>query len=237
VAEYPCYNLTRDGFTLLAMGFTGKKALRWKLKYIEAFNAMEQKLSTRPALDASRSTLTPEQREELMRVVSELAGGLPDELRRIQAVRSIWGQFRERYRLENLLDLPQGKFEEAVRFVKGLPLAGAEPKGLERSRVLPPQVPDPLETQRMILEARMTAMSEVTAKLVAQAHEAVAVGAWEARQSASIRERERLGPLFDAAGSQVRTLGDGLRDQAKALHRAVETALGLARLSRIRTSA
>ena len=35
------YLLTRDGFTLLAMGFTGKKALAWKLKYIEAFNKME----------------------------------------------------------------------------------------------------------------------------------------------------------------------------------------------------
>lgn len=41
---YPMYTLTRDAFTLLAMGFTGEKALRWKLKYIEAFNAMEQAL-------------------------------------------------------------------------------------------------------------------------------------------------------------------------------------------------
>lgn len=41
---YKCYNLTRDGFSLLVMGFTGKKALEWKLKYIEAFNLMEQKI-------------------------------------------------------------------------------------------------------------------------------------------------------------------------------------------------
>ena len=34
--------LTRDGFSLLVMGFTGSKALQWKLKYIEAFNKMEQ---------------------------------------------------------------------------------------------------------------------------------------------------------------------------------------------------
>lgn len=39
--EYKEYLLTRDGLTLLAMGFTGKKALDWKLKYIEAFNKME----------------------------------------------------------------------------------------------------------------------------------------------------------------------------------------------------
>ncbi|MBF7119431.1 Rha family transcriptional regulator [Pediococcus pentosaceus] len=34
--------MNRDGFTLLAMGFTGKKALEFKLKYIEAFNNMEE---------------------------------------------------------------------------------------------------------------------------------------------------------------------------------------------------
>lgn len=38
------YLLTRDGFSLLVMGFTGEKALAWKLKYIRAFNAMEMML-------------------------------------------------------------------------------------------------------------------------------------------------------------------------------------------------
>ncbi|MBN7275545.1 phage regulatory protein [Ligilactobacillus pobuzihii] len=36
--------MNRDGFTLLAMGFTGKKALQFKLKYIDAFNQMEKQL-------------------------------------------------------------------------------------------------------------------------------------------------------------------------------------------------
>lgn len=35
------FHMDRDGFTLLAMGFTGSKALKWKLRYIEAFNALE----------------------------------------------------------------------------------------------------------------------------------------------------------------------------------------------------
>ena len=42
--SYKEYLLTRDGFTLLAMGFTGSKAIEWKLKYIDAFNKMEQAL-------------------------------------------------------------------------------------------------------------------------------------------------------------------------------------------------
>ncbi|WP_277934237.1 Rha family transcriptional regulator, partial [Campylobacter hyointestinalis] len=35
------YNLTRDGFSLLVMGFTGQKAYRWKIEFIKAFNKME----------------------------------------------------------------------------------------------------------------------------------------------------------------------------------------------------
>ena len=42
--QYPEYLMNRDGFSLLVMGFTGKKALEWKIKYIQAFNAMEEEL-------------------------------------------------------------------------------------------------------------------------------------------------------------------------------------------------
>lgn len=44
--QYPMYLMNRDGFSLLVMGFTGAKALEWKLKYIEAFNAMEKAIKT-----------------------------------------------------------------------------------------------------------------------------------------------------------------------------------------------
>lgn len=44
--QYPEYLMTRDGFSLLVMGFTGKEALQWKLKYIEAFNEMEKIIRT-----------------------------------------------------------------------------------------------------------------------------------------------------------------------------------------------
>jgi len=45
----PAYHLTRDGFTLLAMGFTGKRALAFKLAYIDAFNRMEAELQGKAA--------------------------------------------------------------------------------------------------------------------------------------------------------------------------------------------
>jgi Rha family phage regulatory protein len=49
--EFRSFDMTRDGFTLLVMGFTGTRALKWKLRYIEAFNAMEAELRNRPAVD------------------------------------------------------------------------------------------------------------------------------------------------------------------------------------------
>ena len=39
--QYRKFFMNRDGFSLLAMGFTGKKALEWKIQYIHAFNTME----------------------------------------------------------------------------------------------------------------------------------------------------------------------------------------------------
>lgn len=51
---YPQFLITKDGFALLAMGFTGKKALQFKLKFIDAFNRMEdalRELSANPIID------------------------------------------------------------------------------------------------------------------------------------------------------------------------------------------
>ena len=42
--QQPMYYMNRDGFTLLAMGFTGSKAMEFKLKYIDAFNKMEKQI-------------------------------------------------------------------------------------------------------------------------------------------------------------------------------------------------
>jgi anti-repressor protein len=55
---YSMYLMNRDGFTLLAMGFTGKAALEWKLKYIAAFNEMEKKLTEQPQLTRSQLLAT-----------------------------------------------------------------------------------------------------------------------------------------------------------------------------------
>lgn len=53
--EYKEYLLTRDGFTFIVMGFTGAEADIWKLKYIEAFNKMEQAIHSLGVQQLERS--------------------------------------------------------------------------------------------------------------------------------------------------------------------------------------
>ncbi len=75
--EQRAYLMNRDGFTLLAMGFTGKAALEWKLKYIAAFNEMEKKLTEKPQLTRSQLLATAliaahEELEEKDKRIAEL---------------------------------------------------------------------------------------------------------------------------------------------------------------------
>lgn len=56
--EQPVVYMTKDGFFLLAFGFTGKKALQWKLGFLEAFNKMEYAITQElPALRAEVESL------------------------------------------------------------------------------------------------------------------------------------------------------------------------------------
>lgn len=56
--EYPCYRLTRDGFTMLAMGFTGEKAIQFKELYISKFNEMDRLLTSQRLAKLEFSALT-----------------------------------------------------------------------------------------------------------------------------------------------------------------------------------
>lgn len=80
----PAYEMTKDGFMFLVMGFTGKRAAQWKEAFINAFNAMAEKL----ALDEKKQlaelekqlgklepkdTLTPEQQAHIQDIVINIA--------------------------------------------------------------------------------------------------------------------------------------------------------------------
>ena len=86
IRKDPTFMMTRNGFTMLAMGFTGKKAFEWKLKYLTAFNEMEAEIQRKliqpnkipESLDRLREIITPPEDEDL-------------ETRRIRMIKSIRG--------------------------------------------------------------------------------------------------------------------------------------------------
>ena len=89
----PMYIIYRDGFMLLVMGYTGKKALVIKLAYIEAFNAREAELQRQregalPPADA----LAPSQQAQLKALVDAKVGMLPKEHQR-KGYGEVWSRF------------------------------------------------------------------------------------------------------------------------------------------------
>ena len=78
--KYIQYLITQRGFSLLVMGFTGEKALQWKLKYIEAFNKMEQAIKN-PYAHLSKEVQAifalDHKQQQLAVEVKELKDGMP----------------------------------------------------------------------------------------------------------------------------------------------------------------
>ena len=85
--EYREVLMNRDGFTLLAMGFTGQKALQWKLKYIDAFNKMEQSLKEQNNLSHLSPQLQLLINMELKQ--RELETAVTETKEEIQAIREV----------------------------------------------------------------------------------------------------------------------------------------------------
>lgn len=82
----PAYLMDRNAFTLLVMGWSSKTALAWKLRYIEAFNALERaaleraqeaaRLEGGKAVLAIAARITPERMAKIRKAVDYRAKGL-----------------------------------------------------------------------------------------------------------------------------------------------------------------
>lgn len=76
---YRAYSMTRDGFTLVVMGFTGRAATEWKVKYIAAFNALEREVS---ALSSGEEVLRLRgEVDAFVSLLSDLENRLPAPVR------------------------------------------------------------------------------------------------------------------------------------------------------------
>ena len=121
----PAYRITRDGFTLLAMGFTGKEAMQWKVAYLTAFNKMEAELLARttrphnPAIDYDR--ISPAQAQDLKEIVAAIVK------EGIQGYGETWARLQKKFRVNSYLELPATRHLEARAYLLGKlpkPVAG-----------------------------------------------------------------------------------------------------------------
>ena len=123
--------LYRDGFMLLVMGYTGKKALAMKLAYIEAFNRMEAELARQqtalsaPGPDAA---LTPDQQCTLQAVVKGKVESIPADRRPRGLYPQIWSRFNNHFRLASYKQLPQSRLSEGIAYLMALELPAALPE-------------------------------------------------------------------------------------------------------------
>ena len=132
----PMYIIYRDGFMLLVMGYTGKKALVIKLAYIEAFNALEAELQRQregalPPADA----LAPSQQAQLKALVDAKVGMLPKEHQR-KGYGEVWSRFARHFEIAKYTQLPPERMSEAVEYLIELELKIADP-ALPDMRSLP----------------------------------------------------------------------------------------------------
>lgn len=110
----PMYEMTKDGFMFLVMGFTGKAAAAIKEAYINAFNTMAAQLFGKRELSES-STITKAQQGELFNRGQEMA----EKIGKPNAV--IWSRFNNHFRLSRYKDLPADKYDEALAYLETFP--------------------------------------------------------------------------------------------------------------------
>lgn len=117
-----------DGFILLVMGYTGKRALQIKLLYIAAFNVMRDELAAQrevalPEVSTS-DTLTPEQQAQLQAIVQAKMGMLPKAVQR-KAYKEVWSRFNNNFQIARYAQLPPAKMGEAVEYLVGMEVKAA----------------------------------------------------------------------------------------------------------------
>ncbi|WGD28937.1 Rha family transcriptional regulator [Ancylobacter sp. WKF20] len=136
----PAYEMTRDGFTLLAMGLAGKTALAFKVRYIDQFNRMEARLKApaKPALfDWQTSSFSASHRARQRPALVRLGSWVRQQKAALATILAIMSS---RLTFQFAHDTPH-KWCPAISLEKSAPLrttASRLPAPLCVSRVRPP---------------------------------------------------------------------------------------------------
>lgn len=110
----PFYYMDRKGFCILAMGFTGAKALEFKCAFYDEFERMENELRNQqaPALPAPSVTLSHEQRKQVMREVGK-------RCRKPEEYKAMYGKLKRVFGVKSYVDIPSARFADALAVIEG----------------------------------------------------------------------------------------------------------------------
>lgn len=127
----PAYRMDRKGFVLLAMGFTGEVALKFKIAYIDAFDTMERKLYQGNV--TSTDTITNAQQVAIQQAVARRAK------KTAVYYQTIYRAIKVRYQIPRYTELKQSQFEDCLRFIETVDLSVPEAPASEPTETEKPQ--------------------------------------------------------------------------------------------------
>lgn len=135
------YAMTKDGFMLLVMGFTGKAAMATKIGYINAFNWMAEQLAKPANTPKAKSKtkalpggLTVEQQTSIKALVKARVDLLPPE-KQAKAAITCWSALKSKFGM-TYKQIDPDHFADAVSLVARIPLEG---------ELMPKEIATPLE--------------------------------------------------------------------------------------------
>ncbi len=114
--KMPMYVLTFDGFVILAMGYTGEKAMQFKELYIAAFNQTHQLLANR------QNTLLFNEQQTISNAVKERLSNLYPNLSPLAKRKYfsiLYKTLKEQFQVLSYKDIPRSSFAEALAFING----------------------------------------------------------------------------------------------------------------------
>ncbi|WNF36448.1 Rha family transcriptional regulator [Bacillaceae bacterium IKA-2] len=110
----PMFIVTFDGFSMLAMGYSGDKAMQFKERYINEFNR------TRQILESQHNTLLSTEQKQLRRVVAARIHTrfhhIKDNARR-KYFSKLYSELKKQFKVTSYRDIPRSKLNEAIAFV------------------------------------------------------------------------------------------------------------------------
>lgn len=118
--ESKVYQITKDGFMFLVMGFTGKKAAQIKEAYINAFNAMADKLS-----ELQYGTLSAAQQRQIQTKISTLVNSQPRELHQ-SLYNTLYNKLKSHFNVTKYEQIPAHLFNQALAIVDQFKLASPQ---------------------------------------------------------------------------------------------------------------